>query len=251
MRRLHDRKMGCLELAVVAFGLFVAFQFLVLGSRVVAELAALAGTLIRWVGMGLAGALALAAVAAAVFGIGYGLKKLAAKFAARPAMTEAKHAPHVAYSRQAREWQRGIDTTVRRLRKHNWLSRQDAKRYRQSVEAAIERIRSLEHDIKTLRGLRGSAELADDLEKVAQTLVSRLERTHCALARLLAESALERAPIVDAKLREATEELESLVAALAEVGAASGPLTTTVVPEATEAEEEPRRKAAVTDETWI
>jgi hypothetical protein len=185
-----------------------------------------------------------------VFGIGYGLKKLAAKFIGRPATPGAKHAPHVAYSRQARQWQRGIQTTVSRLRKHDWLSKQDAKRYRQSVDAAIERIRSLEHDVKTLRGLPGSAGLADELETVAGTLVRRLERTHSALARLLAESALERAPIVDAKLREATEELESLVAALAEVGAASVP-SVTVTPGASAADEESRPKRAATDETWV
>ncbi|MBM3474663.1 MAG: hypothetical protein FJX75_15470 [Armatimonadetes bacterium] len=248
MRRRPDRKMGCLELAVVAFALFVAFQFIVLGSRVVGELVALAGTLIRWLGMGLAGALSLVVLTALVMGIGYGLKKAAAKFLRPPATADARHAPPVAHSRQAQQWQRGIRTTVGRLRKHNWLSKQDARRYRQSVDMAIERIRSLEHDIKTLRALPGSLELADELEKVAATLVGRLERTHHALARLLAESALERAPIVDAKLREATEELESLVAALAEVGAASAPSAMTTVPAA---EEAPRPKEAATEETWV
>jgi predicted aconitase len=61
---------------------------------------------------------------------------------------------------------------------------------------------------------------------------------------------LERAPIVDAKLREATEELESLVAALAEVGAASVP-SVTVTPGASAADEESRPKRAATDETWV
>jgi len=244
MTRRHDRKMGCLELGVVAFALFVAFQFLVLGTRVISGLVDLAGTLIRWAGWGLAGALVLVALTALVFGIGYALKKAAGKILGRPTATDAKHTPHEAYGRQARQWQRGIKTTVGRLRKHNWLSRQDAKRYRQSVDAAIERIRSLEHDIKTLRALPGSGELADELEAVAGTLVGRLERTHRALARLLAESALERAPIVDAKLRDATEELESLVAALAEVSATAEPAAPVV-------EEESRPKEALTDETWV
>jgi len=217
MARRHGQKMGCCELAVVVFALFVAFQFLALGARVVTELAVFATTLVKWIGLGLAGGLGVVAVVATVYALGRVLTEVAGGFAKTRPRGEARQPSRESYHRQARRWQRGINTTVGRLRRRDWIERDDAKRYRQSVGSAVERIHSLEHDLKTLRSLPASEELADELESVAQTLLSRLERTHRALAKLLAESALQRAPVVDQNLRDSADEVESLVTALQEV----------------------------------
>jgi len=212
--------MGCCELAVVVFALFVAFQFLALGARVVTELAVFAATLVKWIGLGLAGGIGVVAVIAIVYALGRVLTGVAAGLPQTRTRAEAKQSPRESHYRQARRWQRGINTTVARLRRRDWIERDDAKRYRQSVSSAVQRIRSLEHDLRTLRSLPSSDELADELESVTETLLSRLERTHRALAKLLAESALQRAPMVDAKLRDAADEVESLVSALQEVNGA-------------------------------
>jgi len=216
--------MGCCELVAVVFGLFVALQFVVLGARVVSELAVLAGTLVKWLGLGLAGALSIGLLAALVYGAGRGLGKafqglLGSRTTAgtRPTAQESYHA-------RARRWQRAINTTVGRLRGRRWIDRDAAKRYQQTVAAAVGRIRSLEADLATLRSLPSSGDLADELDAAAQTLVARLERTHHALAKLLAESALQHAPVVDANLRDATDEVEALVSALAEVSNSSAGL---------------------------
>jgi hypothetical protein len=208
--------MGCCELVAVVFGLFVALQFAMLGARVVGELAVFATTLVKWIGLGLAGAAGVALVAAVVYGLGRGagraIESLLDSGGDARQRVESFH-------RRARRWQRGIRATLARLRRRKWLGQEEAKRYSQSVASAVTRIRSLESDLRTLRSLPASASLADDLEATAENLLSRLERTHHALARLLAESALERAPLVDAKLRDATEEVEALVSALADVTA--------------------------------
>ncbi|MBM3500790.1 MAG: hypothetical protein FJX74_19190 [Armatimonadetes bacterium] len=221
MARRHGQKMGCCELVAVVFGLFVALQFAVLGARVVTELAVFAGTLVKWIGLGLAGALTMAAFAAVIYGLGRGLSKAAEGLSGSARPVETAPAREESYHRRARRWQRGINTTVGRLRRRRWVQRDEAKRYRESVSSAVTRIRSLESDVRTLRSLPASGELADQLEAMAQTLLARLERTHHALAKLLAESALERAPLIDAKLRDATDEVEALVTALADVSASS------------------------------
>jgi len=217
MARHRGQKMGCCELVAVVFGLFVAFQFLVLGARVVGELAVLATTLVKWGGLALAGAASIAVLAALVYGLGRGLGKAAEGLTAGGARNRPVQVPQESCHRRARRWQRGINTTVGRLRRRNWIDKGDAKRYCESVASAVARIRSLEADVRTLRSLPASNELAEELDAMAQTLLARLERTHQALAKLLAESALERAPLVDANLRDATEEVEALVAALADV----------------------------------
>jgi hypothetical protein len=217
MAHRRREKMGCCELAVVVFALFVALQFAAFGARVVTELVELAAVLVKWVGLGLAGALSILALSAAVFGVSWGVSRIARGIFGRAPAARTDRAPSATHHQQARKWQRGIATTVGQLQKRGWLKKEDARRYRESVDAAVERIRCLEQDLRTLRSLPASEGLADDLEEAARTLVARLEQTHRAVARLLAESSLHRAPSVDAKLREAADELESLVAALEEV----------------------------------
>ena len=217
MPRRHGQKMGCCELAVVVFALFVAFQFAVLGLRVLHEVIILAGTLVKWIGIGIAGAAGIAALTAAVFGIGYGLKQAAKGlfgWMSRPA-TRARR--QETYHEQARRWRGGIAKAVRALQKREWLTRDDARRYRESADGAARRVRSMERDLKTLCSLPASEEWVGKLDEAAQTLVSRLERTHRALTRLLAESALQTAPTAGMNIRDAAEELESLVAALDDV----------------------------------
>lgn len=209
MARRHGQKMGCCELAAVVFVLFVGMQVIVQGARVVAELALLAGTLLKWAALGVAGALAMIAAGTLVFGIIYGLGRSAQSLfgTKRPA----------SLFDQARRWKRGIEATVGHLRRRGWLTKDDARRYTRSVDAAVMRIRDLEGDIATLRSLPGGEGSVATLQAAADTLLSRLERTHRALVRLLAESALEKAPLAQESLGQAADELESLLAALGEV----------------------------------
>jgi hypothetical protein len=133
----------------------------------------------------------------------------------------AKSEAAAPYPKQAREWQRGIEAAVRGLQRRGWLKKEPARRYRDSVKAAVERVAQLEADRRMLSALPASEGFPAKLERAAQALIARLERTHRALTRLLAESALQQAPIEDENLRDAADELESLVAALEDVGAAS------------------------------
>ena len=218
MRRRHGQRMGCCELAVIAFALFVAFQFAVLGLRVLHEILVFAGTLVKWVGLGIAGAAGIAVLGGLVFGTGYAISKaFKGLFNWGTRREEKKRRESVSYYRQAREWRSGIATTVRRLQKRDWLSRDDGRRYRESADSAVDRVRSIERDLGTFRSLPASEEWVRKLDEVARNLVSRLERTHRALARLLAESALQRAPTVEMELQDATDELESLIAALEDI----------------------------------
>lgn len=207
--------MGCCELAAVIFVLFVLVQALAQGARVMAELALLAGTLVKWVALGVAGAVTLLAAGVLVFGIAYGVAKGAQSLHRRPR-------PQSSY-REAQRWRRGIQTTVSRLCGRGWLTKKDAKRYSRSVDAAVARIRALEKDITTLQSLPEGEGSAAQLQSVADTLLSRLERTHRALVRLLAQSALEKAPVVQESLGQAADELESLLAALEEVASPATP----------------------------
>jgi len=242
MRR-RGEKTGCCELAVIAFVLFLGLQFAVLGMRVFGETAVLATTLVKWLALGIAGAAGLAALTAAAFGLGYALKFLTKGFFGLVSPPQARPARTASYSRQAREWQRGIAATIKRLRKRNWIEKDDAKRYRESADAAVERIVSLERDLKTLRSVPAAEELAREVEAVARNLVSRLERTHRALARLLAESALKHAPAVEINLRDAADELESLVAALEDVDAGSTPQAVKAARVAAASADEPPQRA--------
>jgi len=250
MARRQGEKMGCCELALVVFVLFVVFQFTMLGARVLNETVVLVSTLIKWLGIGIAGAAGIAAVAAAAFGAAYVLKQMGKALFGPAAPRQVAPSRTASHHRQACEWQRGINTTVGRLQKRRWIPKADARRYRDSAAAAVQRVRSLEHDLATLRSLPASDELARELEEAARTLVSRLERTHRALARLLAQSALQREPTVDLNLRDAVDEIESLVAALEDVNGRAGASVAAATRAAgsSEVTEAARRPPALTEE---
>jgi hypothetical protein len=225
MSRRHGRRPsqtpGCCQLVAIAFAVLVASQVLVLVLRVLHEVAILSATLIKWVGMGLAGVVGIAAVVAGAFGVARGFGWLTGRFRAwRSRLRERRQRRHPYYDK-AREWQRGIVTTVRRLRGRGWLSRQDAARYHGIARASVKRLRALDRDLATLRSVPASDHWEREVEEAAQTVVDHLQRTHHGLVRLLAESAVQRGPAVEMGLREAADDLESLLAALEDLEAGS------------------------------
>ena len=73
-------KLGCCQVVAIAFAVLVASQILVLLVRVLSEVVALSATLIRWIGIGLAGAAGIALLVAAISGVGYGIGWLGKRF---------------------------------------------------------------------------------------------------------------------------------------------------------------------------
>ena len=226
MRR-HGRrqKLGCFELVFAAFALFVVLQLGMLGVRLVSQLVRLAATLLQWIAFGVVGALAIAAVIGVLYGLGKGLASLARALAGagrKRSQAENQHASHL---RLAKQWRGGIKATVRRLRRRGWLSKDDAKRYCDIANTAVKRVKALEGDLHTMHSLPATEKWATRIDAAAALIVERLERTHLALVQLLAESAIQPDSGIEADLREAADEMESLIAALADVRSA-GPVST-------------------------
>lgn len=218
MRRRHGQapgvKPGCCQLVAIAFAVLVASQVLMLLVRLLHEAVALSATLVRWVGIGLVGAAGVVALVAAGLGMAYGVGWVGRSLSGWMRRLWTQRRESHSYSRQASEWQKGIVTTVGRLRKRGWLSKQDARRYRDVADASVDRVRALEQDLETLRSVPSSEQWEGEVEGAVRKIVSHLERTHQGLVRLLAESAVQRAPAVELSLKEAADDLESLLAAL-------------------------------------
>ncbi len=225
MRRRYGKapgaKPGCCQLVAIAFAVLVGAQVLVLIVRLLHEVVILSATLVRWIGIGLAGAAGLVALVAAAFGFGYGIRWLGKRFSGWMQGLRTRRVEGHSYSREARQWQKGIAATVGRLRKRDWLSKADARRYREVADASVARVRALEKDLATLRSVPASEQWEGEVERATRKIVDHLERTHQGLVRLLAESALQRAPAVEISLKEAGDDLESLLAALEDLEAAS------------------------------
>ncbi len=246
MRRRHGQgpgaQPGCCQLVAIAFAVLVASQVLVLLVRLLHEVVVLSATLVRWIGMGLAGAAGLAALVALLFGAGHGMRWIGRRFSGWMGRLRSRRAQSHSYAREAREWQDGIAKTVGRLRKRGWLSREDARRYRKVADASVDRVRALEKDLETLRSVPASERWEGEVEGAARKIVDYLERTHQGLVRLLAESAIQRAPAVELGLKEAADDLEGLLAALEDLEAES-PVAETIA-EADEASEARERVRA-------
>ncbi len=226
--RGRRQKLGCIELLVVAFILFVGLQVGVFALRLVGELVVIGTTLARWVAVGAAGAIGVALAGVLVFYTGKGLASgLGRLFGWKKSRREARQELS-SYRSQAREWRVGIRKTIRRLRKRRWLSRGDALRYWKVADAAVLRLRALEGDLMTLRSLPATEKWTASVDKAARTIVDRLEQTHMALVKLLAESALQPDEGVASDLRESADELESLLAAIEDVKG-SGPMSTSTL----------------------
>jgi hypothetical protein len=246
MRRRHGQapgsQPGCCQLVAIAFAVLVASQVLVLLVRLLHEVVVLSATLVRWIGIGLAGAAGLAALVALVFGAGHGVRWIGRRLSGWMRRLRTRRAQSHSYARQAGEWRGGIAKTVGRLRKRGWLSREDARRYRKVADSSVNRVRALEEDLQTLRSVPASEQWEGEVEGAARKIVDHLERTHQGLVRLLAESAVQRAPAVEESLKEATDDLESLLAALEDLEAESS--VSEAVAEADEASEARERVRA-------
>ena len=234
-RHGRRQKLGCFELLFTAFVLFVVLQLGMLGVRLVTQLARLAATLVQWLAFGAVGALAIAAVIAMLYGLGKGVAAIAGALAGAGRTRTRAEERHASHLRQARQWRSGIKATVRRLRRRGWLSRDDAKRYRDIAGAAVRRVKALEGDLHTMHSLPSTEKWATRIDAAAALIVERLERTHLALVQLLAESAIQPDSGIEADLREAADEMESLIAALADVRSASPVSTAAVEPLASKA----------------
>ena len=219
-------KLGCCQVVAIAFAVLVASQVLVLLVRVLSEVVILSATLIRWIGIGLAGAAGLALFVAVVSGVGYGIRSVGKRFSGWMQRLRTRRQDSHSYGRQARQWQKGIATTAGRVGKRGWLSKQDARRYREVADSSVARVRALERDLATLRSVPASQKWEGEVERAAEKIVDHLERTHEGLVRLLAESAVQRAPAVELSLKEAADDLESLLAALEDLESQS-PVATT------------------------
>jgi len=224
-RDRRRQKLGCFELVFAAFVLFVVLQLGMLGVRLVTQLARLAATLLQWIAFGAVGALAIAVVIGVLYGLGKGVAGLARALAGAGRKRSQAEDKHVSHLRQARQWRGGIKATVRRLRRRGWLSKDDAKRYCDIANTAVKRVKALEGDLHTMHSLPATEKWATRIDAAAVLIVERLERTHLALVQLLAESAIQPDSGIEADLREAADEMESLIAALADVRSA-GPVST-------------------------
>ncbi len=210
---------GCLKLAVTLLALYVVWQVAVLSLRVAHEAFAFAGEFAKWILAGLAGAGGLLAVIALVAGLVVGARSLWRRLTAgRRGRKEAYRVDYRHYLR-AREWQRGIVATAQRLRRRRWLSREDAHHYCEIADLAVRRLREIDEDLIVMASLPVTQPWTQTVLDGARRILEHLERTHNALARLLAQSAAQAIPAMEQDIQEAADELQALLAALDQLAA--------------------------------
>jgi hypothetical protein len=210
-------KNGCAKLAVTLFVLYVVWQVAALSLRVVGDAFAFAGALAKWVLLGLAGAGGVLALVALAIGGVAGLAGLWNRVTrGRRERQEEYQARYYHYLR-AREWERGIDATAQRLRRRKWLSKKDASRYCETADMAVQRLQQLDEDLAMVESLPASQPWAQTIREGADRILHHLERTHNALARLLAQSAVQAIPGMEQDVQEAADELQALLGALEQI----------------------------------
>jgi len=210
---------GCLKLAVSLFALYVVWQVAVLTLKVASEAFAFAGTLAKWVLLGLAGAGGILAIVALAGGLAAGAAGLWHRLTAGRRHRDETYRVNYWHYLRAREWQRGIVATAQRLRRRKWLSKKDAHRYCETTDLAVQRLREIDEDLIVMKSLPVTQPWTQTILDGARRILEHLERTHNALARLLAQSAVQAIPAMEQDVQEAADELQALLAAVDQLAA--------------------------------
>jgi len=208
---------GCLKVGLTLVALYVVWQVAVLWLRVADAAFSFAGALLKWLGLGLTGAGGLVAMMLLVGGVSAGAVALWRRIATgRRKRRELYQAQYRHYLR-AREWRQGIGTLAQRLRRRKWLSREDTRRYLETADLAVARLHTLDEDLIVMDSLPAAQPWTPTICDGAERILHHLERTHNALARLLAQSAVQAIPAMEEDVQQAADELQALLAALEHV----------------------------------
>jgi hypothetical protein len=224
--------------------LYVVWRLAALSLGVVDEAFAFASALLKWLAVGTAGAGGLVALAAGAVGAAFGAnwlwRRVSAAWQRRQEERRARYHHHL----RGREWQRGICATVQRLRRRRWLAGKDARRYCEIADAAVHRLRAIDEDILLMGSLPTGESWVQALRDGAEGILHHLERTHNALVRLLAASAVQRIPAMELDLQEAGDELQALAAALEQLCVTPAPPTEATTQETSPGEQSVAAAAA-------
>ncbi len=208
---------GCLKVGLTLIVLYVVWQVAMLSLHVAGTAFSFAGTLLRWLGQGLTEAGGLVAIALLAGGVAAGGVALWRRIATGRRKRRGLHQAQYRHHLRAREWRQAIGTLAQRLRRRKWLSKDDTRRYLETADLAVARLHTLDEDLIVMDSLPAAQPWTPTICDGAERILHHLERTHNALARLLAQSAVQAIPAMEEDVQQAADELQALLAALEHV----------------------------------